>query len=318
MLPPADDDAVYVPAMKVERGYRSKDVEDGRGAAPPRGRGGGGTALKIGGGGGAVVVILALLSQVLGVDLGLGGGSSGGGAPRQSSPGGAQGTQDPAQPLPPGAPDPDADAVDLVNQVTDDIQAVFAAQFAAEGVEYRRAKLRLFREQVDTGCGMSSSQIGPFYCPPDEKAYIDLSFYDDLRKQLGAPGDFAEAYVIAHEFGHHVQNVLGLDDEVRQQVARNKKLENELSVRQELQADCYAGVWAAHASKKLQIDTSDIEEAMTAAAAIGDDRLQKMAGRAVDPRSFTHGSSAQRVRWFKIGQAEGKLTACDTFAARQL
>ena len=296
--------------MKVTRGYRSKDVEDARGSAPPRG--GGSTALKVGGGG-ALLVIIALVAQAFGVNLpiGGGGGSSGGGGPQPPS-------GEPAKPLPPGVPDPEAAAVDLVNQVTDDVQAVFAEVFAREGHQYRRAKLRLFREAVDTGCGRSSSQVGPFYCPPDDKAYIDLSFYDDLKARFGAPGDFAQAYVIAHEFGHHAQNVLGIDDQVRQESARNKKLENELSVRQELQADCYAGIWAKHGAARLGIDATDIEEAMNAAAAIGDDRLQKMSGRKVDPRSFTHGSSAQRARWFKIGQQQGTLASCDTFAARDL
>lgn len=321
MLPPRSDGAVYVPGMKVERGYRSKDVEDGRGEAAPKGGGGGGSALKVAGGGGALVVVLALIAQVFGVDLGLGGGGSSS-APTTTGPQQPAGPSPAAgqapQALPTGKADPEADLVDLVNQVTDDIQNVFAAQFKAEGQEYRRAKLRLFREAIDTGCGFSDKQIGPFYCPPDEKAYIDLSFYDDLRKELGAPGDFAEAYVIAHEFGHHVQNLLGIDQDVAEKVAKNKKLANPLSVKQELQADCFAGVWAAHADKKLQIDTSDIQEAMTAAAAIGDDRLQKMGGGVVDPRSFTHGSSAQRVKWFKIGQQEGVLGACDTFSAKDL
>ena len=214
---------------------------------------------------------------------------------------------------PPRGPDPDAETVDFVKFVMKDIQDTFEGLYRAEGKPYRKAKLVLFTDAVDTACGRSSSAIGPFYCPPDEKAYIDLSFYDDLRARFGAPGDFAQAYVIAHEFGHHVQNVLGIDEDVRR-----KGGGNDLSVRQELQADCFAGVWAKHSSAKLAIDRSDIEEAMTAAAAIGDDRLQKMSGRTVDPRSFTHGSSAQRVRWFQRGQQEGTLSGCDTFSARQL
>ncbi|HVV86887.1 MAG TPA: neutral zinc metallopeptidase [Kofleriaceae bacterium] len=306
--------------MKIERGYRSRDVEDARGEAPPRFSGGGGRALKIGGGGGALLVVLALIAQAMGVDLGLGGSSSssssGTGAGRQSVPGTsgrAQGSGAPVG-LPPGAADPESDAVDLVNEVTDDVQAVFGREFAQAGKSYRRAKVRLFRDAVDTGCGVSSSQVGPFYCPPDEKAYIDLSFYDDLRAKFGAPGDFAQAYVIAHELGHHVQNLLGIDEEVQRRVAGDKRLASDQSVRQELQADCFAGVWAAHADPKLAIDPDDIEEAMRAAASIGDDRLQKMAGRAVDPRSFTHGSSAQRVKWFKAGYQGGSLDSCDTFS----
>ena len=295
--------------MKIQRGYRSRDVEDARGVAPPRSGGGGGRALKIGGGGGALVVIIALIANALGVNLPIsgGGGGSSNVAPQRDPAG------EPPQGLPPGAADPDSAVVDLVNQVTDDIQNVFEQQFAREGATYRRAKLRMFREAVDTGCGLSSAQIGPFYCPPDDKAYIDLSFFDDLHRQLGAPGDFAQAYVLAHEFGHHVQNVLGIDEDVRQKGGGNK-----LSVKQELQADCFAGVWAAHSSKELAIDSEDIEEAMNAARAIGDDRLQKMAGRAVDPRSFTHGTSAQRAKWFRIGRESGQLGACDTFSAKDL
>ncbi len=303
--------------MRVQRGYRSKDVEDARGAAPPSGGRRGGTALKVGGGGGALVVIIALIANAFGVDLGIGGGGGSSNVGPQQQPA-TPNTGGPVQGLPPGTADSESDAVDLVNQVTDDIQNVFEKEFAAEGQQYRRAKVRLFREAIDTGCGVSSSQVGPFYCPPDEKAYIDLSFYDDLKKQLGAPGDFAQAYVIAHELGHHVQNLLGIDDDVRQQTARNKKLENALSVKQELQADCFAGVWAAHSGSDLAIDSSDIEEAMNAARSIGDDRLQKMAGRAVDPRSFTHGTSAQRAKWFRVGRESGQLGACDTFSATSL
>jgi uncharacterized protein len=306
-------------AMKIERGYRSRNVEDARGdAAPSVAMGGrGGSALKLGGGSAALIAVLALVASALGVNIpGLGGGGGGGTSAGGLDPQQGMPAQQQPTPLPPGA-DPNAAEVDLVNQVTDDIQRVFAQQFKAEGAEYRDAKLRLFRDEVDTGCGRSSAQVGPFYCPPDEKAYIDLSFYDDLKARFGAPGDFAQAYVIAHEFGHHCQNVLGIDEDVRRQTARNKKLENELSVRQELQADCFAGVWAKHSDPKLQIDPSDIEEAIKAAAAIGDDRLQKMAGRAVDPRGFTHGSSAQRVKWFTVGAREGTLSACDTFSVKQ-
>ncbi len=308
-----------VGGMKIERGYRSRNVEDARGDAAPTGMGRrGGSALKLGGGSAALVAVVALIASALGVNIpGLGGGGGGGVGTPSGGLGPSQASQQPPTGLPPGA-DPNSAEVDLVNVVTDDVQRVFAERFAAEGAQYRVAKLRLFRDEVDTGCGRSSAQVGPFYCPPDDKAYIDLSFYDDLKARFGAPGDFAQAYVIAHEFGHHAQNVLGIDDQVRQQSARNKQLANELSVRQELQADCFAGVWAKHSDPKLQIDPTDIEEAMRAAAAIGDDRLQKMSGRAVDPRSFTHGSSAQRVKWFMVGVKAGTLASCDTFEAQQL
>jgi uncharacterized protein len=290
--------------MKWERGHRSKNVEDALGDAPPRG---GGKADAIGGVGALVVLVLAILSQVTGVNLM---GSSPSSQP-SSTPSGQP-------PTPQQGPDPDAELFSFINFVVDDVQPALARAFAKSGKPWRDAKLKVFREAVDTGCGVSSSAIGPFYCPPDEKAYIDLSFYKDLRAQLGAPGDFAQAYVIAHEFGHHAQNILGTDDMVRQLTARDRSRENELSVRMELQADCYAGIWAHSTKQRDLLERGDIEESLTAAAAIGDDRLQKMAGRRVNPETFTHGSSAQRVAWFKRGLAMGTLEACDTFAARSL
>ena len=207
---------------------------------------------------------------------------------------------------------------DFINYAVDDIQDTFAKVFAASGQQYRPATLKVFAESVDTGCGPASSAVGPFYCPADSKAYIDMTFYRDLRDRFGAPGDFAQAYVLAHEYGHHIQNLLGTDDQVRRQVAGDKSLENPLSVRQELQADCYAGIWAHGTAKKQLIEAGDIEESIKAAQAIGDDRLQKMAGQRVNPETFTHGSSAQRARWFKRGFEAGRLDACDTFAARDL
>ncbi len=300
--------------MKYERGHRSKNVEDARGSAPPRA----GKALKLGGGA-MVLAIIAVIAKVAGVNIpgldklaGSGGGGSGPGA------GGG------AQPSPPSGPstgltgsDPDAALYDFINFVVDDIQPTFAKAFARSGKTYRDAKLKVFREAVDTGCGLSSSAIGPFYCPPDEKAYIDLSFYKQLRADLGAPGDFAQAYVLAHEFGHHCQHVLGIDDMVRR-AARDRSRESDLSVRTELQADCFAGIWAHSTAQRKLIEAGDIEESLTAAAAIGDDRLQKMAGQKVNPETFSHGSSAQRVRWFRRGFDQGTLEACDTFAARDL
>ncbi len=294
-------------AMKWTRGHRSKNVEDGRGNTPPKG----GAALKLGGGSAIVLVLVAIISQVAGVDLsglmGSGGGGGGGGKP---------GPAEEARPI--EGNDPDAELFHFINFVVDDVQPSMQRAFERSGKPWRDAKLRIFREAVQTGCGLSSSAIGPFYCPPDEKAYIDLSFYRDLRAQLGAPGDFAQAYVIAHEFGHHAQNILGTDDKVRQMTARDRSRENELSVRMELQADCYAGIWAHSSSQRQLVEAGDIEEAVTAAGAIGDDRLQKMAGQQVNPETFSHGSSKQRVAWFKRGLAKGTLEACDTFSAATL
>ena len=185
--------------------------------------------------------------------------------------------------------------------------------------QYREPKLVLYRNMTSTGCGMGQAQSGPFYCPADSKVYIDLSFLDEL-KTLGAPGDFAFAYVIAHEVGHHVQNQLGISGKVDQMRGRVSKAEyNALSVRLELQADCFAGVWAHHAQNARQIlEQGDVEEAMNAAAKIGDDALQRSSGGAVVPESFTHGTSAQRQRWFHNGLQNGSVKACDTFAARSL
>jgi uncharacterized protein len=296
--------------MKWTRGHQSEDIEDRRGQAPARGGG----ALKLGGGSAVVVVLVALVSQALGVDLsGLLGG--GGGGPSQSS--GPSPSDQPSQ-APRPENDPDRELVEFIHFVIDDIQNAFAKQFAAEGKKYERAKLVIFTEAVDTGCGLSSSAIGPFYCPPDHRAYIDLSFYRELKSRFGAPGDFAQAYVLAHEIGHHLQNILGTDDRVRAQQRSDRRRENELSVRMELQADCYAGVWAHSTSQRAILEKGDVEEALGAAAAIGDDRLQKGAGREVNPETWTHGSSEQRVRWFKKGMESGSLAACDTFASGEL
>ncbi|MGE6433571.1 KPN_02809 family neutral zinc metallopeptidase [Shewanella baltica] len=183
--------------------------------------------------------------------------------------------------------------------------------------QYREPKLVLYRNMTSTGCGMGQAQSGPFYCPADSKVYIDLSFLDEL-KTLGAPGDFAFAYVIAHEVGHHVQNLLGTSAKVRQaQQSGSKGQANQLSVALELQADCYAGIWGHYANQQLNLlEAGDLAEGIAAASAVGDDRLQQMAGRAVQPDAFTHGSSAQRVKWFKTGFDSGNLASCNTFAAK--
>jgi hypothetical protein len=210
--------------------------------------------------------------------------------------------------------------VDFVSVVLGDTEDTWHALFQQLGGTYQEPTLVLFSDAVDSACGFAQSAVGPFYCSLDQKVYIDLSFFRDLESRFQAPGDFAQAYVIAHEIGHHVQNLLGISRQV--QAARGRVSEvqgNQLSVRQELQADCFAGVWAHHAHKARQIlEGGDIEEALNAASSIGDDRLQRQARGHVTPDSFTHGSSAQRVRWFKRGIESGQLKQCDTFAAKQL
>jgi len=207
----------------------------------------------------------------------------------------------------------------FVSTMLADTEDVWKDVFSQGGASYREPKLVLFRGSTPTGCGQGQAAMGPFYCPGDQKVYIDLGFYETLKTRLGAPGDFAQAYVIAHEVGHHVQNLLGISakmDQLRQRVSPTEY--NAMSVRLELQADCFAGVWANHAQAARQLlEQGDVEEAMNAAARIGDDALQGASGRAVVPESFTHGSSAQRQRWFATGLKNGSVRACDTFAARQ-
>jgi predicted metalloprotease len=189
--------------------------------------------------------------------------------------------------------------------------------FKQNGQTYQQPRLVLYSGATQTACGMGQSAMGPFYCPPDRRVYLDTSFFREMEQRFNSPGDFASAYVVAHEVGHHVQNLLGILPRVSQERERSSPVEaNQLSVRLELQADCFAGVWAAHSKKSLE--QGDIEEALNAATAIGDDRLQRQTQGRVVPDSFTHGSSAQRVRWFKTGFDAGQVRACNTFAARQL
>jgi hypothetical protein len=290
--------------VKWERGTQNDDVVDVRGRRAPAG--------KIAAGGVGVTILVVVVAQLLGVDISglFGGGSSGGG----STPASQQSTN--PEPPPQGSNDPDAELVDFIRFVMKDIQDSFAIEFKAAGKEYQRAKLLVFRDVIDTACGRSSSAIGPFYCPGDHQAYIDLSFFRDLKARFGAPGDFAQAYVLAHEIGHHIQNLNGIEKQMGR--FRNEKARNAASVKQELQADCYAGVWGHHAQGKKLLEIGDLEEAMKAAEAIGDDRLQKQAGVEVDPETFTHGTSAQRMKWFRRGFDTGKLEACDTFSAGDL
>ncbi len=204
---------------------------------------------------------------------------------------------------------------DFVSVVLADTEDTWDTVFQSLGRVYEHPGLVLFTDRVQSACGSAHAAMGPFYCPGDRKVYIDLSFYHDLKTRHGAPGDFAQAYVIAHEVGHHVQTLLGISDKVHAELSKASAREaNQLSVRQELQADCFAGIWGYHAHTQRQLlDSGDLEEALAAAAAIGDDRLQKQSQGTVTPDSFTHGSSAQRVRWFKQGFKSGKINACDTF-----
>ena len=214
----------------------------------------------------------------------------------------------------PAIPRENDQAADFVSVVLADTEDTWTALFAQSGARYQAPRLVLYNDMTNTACGLGQSASGPFYCPADSKVYLDLSFLNEL-KRLGAPGDFAVAYVIAHEIGHHIQNLVGTASRVHKMRQRSSKTQaNALSVLQELQADCYAGVWAHHANKSRNIlEPGDIQEGLTAAASVGDDRLQKMAGRSVQPESFTHGSSKQRMEWFQIGFNYGDVERCDTF-----
>lgn len=198
--------------------------------------------------------------------------------------------------------------------VLGDTEETWAAVFKEQGQRYEPPVLVIFSDATQSACGVGQSAMGPFYCPLDRKVYLDLTFFDELDRRFGAPGDFAQAYVVAHEVGHHVQTLMGLSDRMASARRRASEAEsNALSVRQELQADCYAGVWGYYASRKNMVDTADVDEGLRAAAAIGDDRLQKQTQGRVVPESFTHGSSAQRVEWFRRGLQAGRVDACNTF-----
>jgi len=293
--------------MKWEGNRESDNVEDARSS------GGGGGGFSFGGGRGiglGSVAIALVAGWVFGINpltvLGL---LSGGGGPAP------QAQQAPAQ-----RPPANDKLAQFVSVVLADTEDVWREQFKQMGGTYREPKLRLFRGSEATACGQGQAAMGPFYCPGDQKVYIDLSFYETMRNRLGAPGDFAQAYVIAHEVGHHVQNLMGITgkvDGMRGKVSEAQQ--NALSVRLELQADCFAGVWAHHAQNARQIlEQGDIEEALNAATQIGDDTLQRKSRGTVQPETFTHGSSAQRVAWFKKGIQTGSVNQCNTFEARQL
>jgi len=274
-------------------GRQSRNVEDRRGMSP---------GIAVGGGLGTVVLILVAL--FLGVDPGviLQGGGPGEAPPPMTQPG-----------HPSAAPGADP-MQEFVSAVLADTEDTWRVLFRDMNREYKEPRLVLFSGAVSSACGMAQSASGPFYCPPDQKIYLDMAFFRELHTRFRAPGDFAQAYVIAHEVGHHVQTLLGISQKVRglQQRASEREA-NALSVRQELQADCFAGVWAFHANRSRQVlEAGDVEEGLNAAAAIGDDRLQRQSRGTVTPDAFTHGTSAQRVRWFKNGLDAGDVRQCDT------
>ena len=285
--------------MKWTRGYQSDDVEDNRGRSVGGFGGAGmlGPAIAIGSRFGLPGIAIALaavflLPRLLGSD----------GGSQALVP--AQGEQAKAG---------SDERKQFVSFVFDDAQRTWSEIFTVNQQPYRKAKLVLFSGGTATGCGTSSSAVGPFYCPPDERVYIDLSFYDELARRFGAPGDFAQAYVIAHEMGHHVQNLLGIEKRTRRLGGPAEGADSN-SVKLELQADCFAGIWAKSTQRRDLLEQGDVEEGLSAASAVGDDRLQKQATGTVQPETWTHGSAAQRSQWFKRGFASGSVKECDTFA----
>jgi predicted metalloprotease len=280
----------------------SSDIEDRRGDS------GGGGGFSFGGGGLGIggVVVLVIISLITGRNY-IGSYLSGGGQV-QTQQGPQQRVGEPLQ----ETPEEDRSA-HLISFTLDDVQKFWSQTLAAQNVQYPKAKLVLFRDQTYSGCGTAESATGPFYCPLDQKVYIDLGFWDELRRLGGSTADFAQAYVIAHELGHHVQNVLGIEKQVRKQQQWNPSQQNQLSVALELQADCFAGVWAHSGEQRDMIHTDDIDAGMKAVAAVGDDHIQKMTRGTVSPEQFTHGSSAQRTAWFKRGLEGGTIRSCNTF-----
>lgn len=291
--------------MKWNRGHKSQNVEDLRGAGPSRGAAGGAGGLSI----------LMMLYRSFGIKgLMLGGIAAGAlymcggdqGRALLGMGGGQAQTQRATSPE-------EEELMSFIQFVFDDVQNSWQKEFPARGERYKPARMRVFTGAVNTGCGRASSAVGPFYCPADHYVYLDLGFFRQLRRDLGAPGDFAQAYVIAHEVGHHVQNISGLLKQTR-----DKGVDSN-AVRSELQADCLAGVWAHSTARRDLLERGDIEEAMRAAKQIGDDTLQSKQGRGqVRPETWTHGSSQQRMRWFNRGLETGKFSSCDTYSAREL
>jgi uncharacterized protein len=287
--------------MRWRDGRESDNIEDRRGMSIPRGA-------KIGGLSGLGLVAVVLIGMFLGIDPTV----LLQGVPEMQTPS--------VSVEPSGRPGINDDQRKFVAVVLAETEDVWQEAFQKRGRAYQAPTLVLFSGAVESACGMAGSAVGPFYCPSDHKVYLDLSFFDELRTRFGASGDFAQAYVIAHEVGHHVQTLLGISRKVQELQSRvNPSERNKLSVRMELQADCLAGVWAYQADKSRQIlEAGDIEEGLNAASAIGDDRIQRKTQGYVVPDAFTHGSAAQRVRWFKLGLESGNLQSCDTFGANRL
>ena len=280
------------------------NVEDRRGEAPGLGMPTGGRGVRLGLGG--TVVVLAL-SVLFGRDLFADLGTAPGGVPMAAPGPGTSPAQ--AERRATAEKKLEGTAISAFN----DAQRTWESALSRRPGGYRDAKLVLFWDQTRSGCGQAGAEMGPFYCPEDEKVYIDLGFYRELATRFGAPGEFAQAYVIAHEVGHHLQKVLGIEPKVREAQRRDPGRRNSLSVKMELQADCLAGVWAHSAQGRRLLDPGDVEAGLRAAAAVGDDRLQKAAAGRVSPETFTHGTSAQRSEWFRLGLDAGRLDACDTF-----
>ena len=305
---------------------QSSNIEDRRGAGGGMGGmggmrfpgglgglGGGGGRMRGGGLGIGGIIVLFIIAWILGINplTLLSGGDLGSGGYVEEQTAGGGGTFSSPQ---------EEELKEFVAVVLADTEDTWHQLLPEVGAEYREPKLVLFSGGAQSGCGFAQSAVGPFYCPADEKVYLDLTFFDELSQRFGAPGDFAQAYVIAHEVGHHVQTVLGIEEQVRQvRQGMSETESNALSVRVELQADCFSGVWANHAHQERGlIEAGDIEEALGAASAVGDDTLQKRSSGRVVPDSFTHGSAEQRVRWFETGYRSGNITACDTFSAKNL
>ncbi len=287
--------------MRWTPGNESSNIEDRRGSSGGGFGGFGGIHLGIGGT--VIVLVLSLLfHRNLFTLLGDTGSAT------------TQASADSAAP-PTNETPAEHKEVQFVSFVLDDAQQTWAKILPPEGVQWHDAKLVLFRNGVESGCGQAQTAMGPFYCPLDQKVYIDLGFYDELRDKFGAPGEFAQAYVLAHELGHHVQHLEGIDEQMRQMQRQHPDQANELSVKLELQADCYAGVWGHSTDQRQLLDPGDIQSGLQAAASVGDDRLQKMTTGHVSPESFTHGTSAQRAAWFKRGFDSGDPKACDTFSS---
>jgi uncharacterized protein len=286
--------------MRWTPGGRSDDIEDDRDQS-----GGGGGGFNFGGihlgiGGFFILLVLSLVFKRNFLSLAGIGTDSSSPSTQVSQPDTARDQRE--EPL-----------VQFVSFVLDDTQKTWTQILSQQGVPYRHAKLVLFRNRINSVCGRADAASGPFYCPGDEKVYIDLAFYDELKQHFGVPGEFAEAYVLAHEIGHHVQKLVGIEEKVSAARERNPQAANQLSVRLELQADCFAGVWGHSTDQRKLLDPDEAREGLNAAAAVGDDRLQRAAGQTVNPETFTHGSSEQRMEWFQKGFTTGDMKACNTF-----